>query len=68
LPGTDDLQDRAVWTVEMLPADAVGMLNITYEFDASRKHCLASDIKIVDSECDHRACSEEAMKFVGRTI
>jgi len=52
----------------MLPTDAVGMLNIIYEFDASRKHCPASDIKIVDSECDHRACSEEAMKFVGRTI
>jgi hypothetical protein len=34
----------------MLPADAVGMLNITYEFDASRKHCPASDIKIVDPE------------------
>jgi hypothetical protein len=61
LAGTDDLQDRAVWTVEMLPADAVGMLNVTYECDASRKHCPASDIKIVDSECDHRACREEKL-------
>jgi hypothetical protein len=25
----------------MLPADVAGMLNITYEFDASRKHCPA---------------------------
>jgi hypothetical protein len=29
--GAADLQNRAVRTVEMLPADAVGMLNVTYE-------------------------------------
>jgi hypothetical protein len=52
----------------MLPADVTGVLGITYEFDASRKHCLTRNFEIVDSECDHRACGEEAMKFIGRTI
>jgi hypothetical protein len=52
----------------MLPADAIGMLNVTYEIDASRVHSPARDIEIVDPESDHRAGSEEGMKFVGRTI
>ena len=52
----------------MLPADTIGMLNVTYEIDASGKHSIARDIEIVDPERDDRACSEEGMKFVGRTI
>jgi hypothetical protein len=50
----------------MLPADAIGILNITYEIDAGGEHSPARDIEIVDPERDHRACSEEGMKFVGR--
>src|SRR5262249_47725249 len=61
-------QNGAVRTVEMLPAHAVGMLSMTYEFDASRKHGLASDIEIVDPESDHRARREEAVKFVCPTV
>jgi hypothetical protein len=41
-PGTDNLKDRAVWTIEMLPAVTVRVLNVTYELDTSRKHCSAS--------------------------
>jgi hypothetical protein len=52
----------------MLPADAIGMLNLTYEIDAAGEHSPARDIEIVDPERDHRACSEEGMKFVGWTI
>jgi len=52
----------------MLPADAIGMLNVTHEIDASGEHSPARDIEIVDPESDHRAGSEEGMKFVGRTI
>jgi hypothetical protein len=52
----------------MLPANAIGMLNVTYEIDTSGEHSPARDIEIVDLERDHRACSEEGMKFVGRTI
>jgi len=51
----------------MLPADAVGMLNVTYEIDAGREHSPTRHIEIVDPECDHGAGSEEGMKFVGRT-
>ena len=52
----------------MLPADATGILNVTYEIDADGEHSLAGDIEIVDPERDHGACGEEGMKFVGRTI
>ncbi len=52
----------------MLPADTIGMLNVTYEIDTSGKHSIARDIEIVDPERDHRASSAEGMKFVGRTI
>ena len=52
----------------MLPADAIGMLNVTNEIDTSSEHSAAGDIEIVDPERDHRACSEEAMEFVGSTI
>lgn len=68
VPGAADLQNRAVRTVEMLPADAIGMLNVTYEIDTSGEHSPARDIEIGDPERDHRAGSEEGMKFVGRTI
>ena len=60
-----DLQNRAVRTVEMLPANATGMLNVTYEIDASGKHSIARDIEIVDPERDHRASSEEGMRTIG---
>jgi hypothetical protein len=52
----------------MLPANAIGMLNVTYEIDTSGEQSPTRDIEIVDLERDHRACSEEGMKFVGRTI
>src|SRR6516164_6880958 len=52
----------------MLPAHPTGMLNVTYEFDAGGEHSPARLIEIVDSERDHRACSEEGMKFIGWTI
>jgi len=52
----------------MLPADATGMLNVTYEIDSGGEHSPARDIEIVDPERDYRACSEEGMKFVGRNI
>src|SRR5262249_31726270 len=68
MAGTDNLQHRVVRTVEMLPAHAVGMLNIADEFDAGCKHGLAGDIEIVDPESDHRTCREEAVKFVGWTV
>jgi hypothetical protein len=47
----------------MLPADAVGMLKVADQFDAGRKHCAASDIEIVDPECDHRACREDSREI-----
>ena len=52
----------------MLPAHPTGMLNVTYEIDTSGKHSPARDIEIVNPERNHRASSEEDMKFVGRTI
>jgi len=52
----------------MLPADAIAMLNVTYEIDTGGEHGPARDIEIFDPERDHRACGEEGMKFVGRTI
>jgi hypothetical protein len=52
----------------MLPADAIGMLNVTDEIDTSGEHGPARDIEIFDPERDHRACGEEGMKFVGRAI
>ena len=52
----------------MLPADAIGMLNVTYEFDTGGEHGPVRDIEVFDPERDHRACGEEGMKFVGRTI
>jgi hypothetical protein len=52
----------------MLPADAIGMLNVTYEIDTSGDHRPARDIEIFDPERDHRARGEEGVKFVGRTI
>ena len=52
----------------MLPADAIGMLNVTYEIDAGGEHSSARHIEIVNSERDHWACSEEGMKFIGWTI
>jgi hypothetical protein len=52
----------------MLPAHPAGMLNVTYEIDPGRVHSPARNIEIVDSERDHRACSEEGMKFIGWTI
>jgi hypothetical protein len=52
----------------MLPADAIGMLNVTYEFDTGGEHGPARDIEVFDPEPDHRARGEEGMKFVGRTI
>jgi hypothetical protein len=57
-PPATDLQNRAVGTIEMLPADATGMLNIAYEIDAGGEHSSARDIKIVDPERDHRACGD----------
>jgi hypothetical protein len=52
----------------MLPADAIGMLNVTNEIDTGREHSIVRDIKIVDAECDYRPCGEERMEFIGRTI
>jgi hypothetical protein len=52
----------------MLPADAIGMLNVTYEIDTGGEHGPARGIEVFDPERDHRACGEEGMKFVGRTI
>jgi hypothetical protein len=52
----------------MLPADAIGMLNVTNEIDTGSEHSAAGDIEIVDPERYHRACSKEAMEFVGWTI
>ena len=39
----------------MLPADAIGMLNVTYEIDTSGDHGPARDIEIFDPERDHEA-------------
>jgi hypothetical protein len=52
----------------MLPTDAIGMLNVTDEIDASGEHGPAGDIEIFDPERDHRAGREEGMKFFGRAI
>jgi hypothetical protein len=54
--------------MEMLPTDAIGMLNVTYEIDTSGKHGPARDIEVLDPERDDRACGEEGVKLVGRTI
>jgi len=52
----------------MLPADAIGVLNVSNEHDAGRKHGAARFIKIVHSKCDDRTCGEECMELVARTV
>jgi hypothetical protein len=52
----------------MLPADAIGMLDVTDKLDTGGQHGPAREVEILDSEPDHRACGEEGMKFVGRTV
>jgi len=54
--------------MKVLPADAVGMLNVPYEHDTGRKHGAARVIKIVHSKCHDRTCGEECMEFVARTV
>ena len=44
----------------MLPADAIGMLNITDELDAGGQHGPARDVEILDPEPDHRAVVKKA--------
>src|ERR1700759_5439086 len=68
LAGADDLQHGAVRRAEMLPALAVGMLNVADEVEAGRKHGVLRGVKIIDLESHHRAGREEAVKLVGRTI
>lgn len=48
----------------MLPADAIGMLNVTDEIDASGEHRPTRDIEIGDPETDHWASLEERVERI----